>query len=81
MNDSNELNPSNTSQATKADLPKLDTEGQPHPHAVRAVRSVNVRTALTLVNTSEEQDRPVQMLDLSPGTIPYGKQSQGGEVQ
>lgn len=45
---------------------------------VRAVHGVNVRAELTLVNTAEEQDRPVQMLDLSAGTIPYGKQLQGG---
>lgn len=42
---------------------------------------MNVSTELASVNTAVEQDRPVQMLDLSPGTIPYVKQLEGGEIQ
>lgn len=38
-------------------------------------------TELTSVNTAKEQDRTVQMLDVSPGTIPQVKQLQGGEIQ
>lgn len=42
---------------------------------------MNTSPEVTLVNTVKEQDRPVQTLDLSPGSVPYVKQSGAGEMQ